>query len=63
MGQTFTGRNHDYAMLKAEFPPEMGWVEDLQVVIDLGYQGIIKAIPLTFLTKSLANPKTTLSPA
>lgn len=40
VGQTFTGRNHDYAMLKAEFPPNSDWFAGLQVYVDAGYQGI-----------------------
>ncbi len=40
VGQTFTGRNHDYAMLKTEFPPEIDWFDQIEVAVDLGYQGI-----------------------
>ena len=40
LGRTFSGRHHDYSMLKHEFPPELGWLEDIHVGVDLGYQGI-----------------------
>ena len=42
MGQTVTGHNHDYKMLKTEFSPEKEWFEGLDVWVDLGYQGIQK---------------------
>ncbi|MBV7336233.1 transposase [Chloroflexi bacterium TSY] len=41
LGHTFSGSNHDYAMLKQEFPPNMDWFEHLQLLVDLGYQGIL----------------------
>src|SRR5215831_9106957 len=40
LGRTFSGHNHDYKMLKQEFPPEMDWFSDLHVRVDLGYQGM-----------------------
>ena len=40
LGRTFSGRNHDYSMLKQELPPELDWFHDLEVWVDLGYQGI-----------------------
>jgi hypothetical protein len=40
LGRTFRGHNHDYRMLKAEFPPELDWFADLHVRVDLGYLGI-----------------------
>lgn len=39
VGQTFTGHNHDYSMLKEEFPPEYPWFEHIIALLDLGYQG------------------------
>ena len=42
LGHTFTGRNHDYSMLKDEFPPEQDWFIALHVWVDLGYMGISK---------------------
>ncbi len=39
---TFAGHTHDYTMLKAGFPPQEAWFEFLQVLVDLGYQGILK---------------------
>lgn len=69
VGQTFTGRNHDYAMLKAEFPPELAWFEGLKVAVDLGYQGIVNDyqgddidIPHKKPRKSKNKPDASLTP-
>lgn len=43
VGKTFSGHEHDYAMLKTEFPPEHPWFESLHALLDLGYQGIVEA--------------------
>ena len=40
LGRTFRGHNHDYTMLKQEFPPEVDWFKDIHVRVDLGYQGM-----------------------
>ena len=40
LGRTFSGHNHDYTMLKQEFPPEVDWFTNLRVRVDLGYLGI-----------------------
>src|SRR5262249_53073624 len=40
LGRTFSGHNHDSLMLKQEFPPELAWLSDLYVRVDLGYLGI-----------------------
>ena len=40
LGRTFSGHNHDYSMLKQEFPPELDWFTDIHVRVDLGYLGI-----------------------
>lgn len=42
LGRTFTGKNHDYGMLKKEFSPEEAWFSGFQVWVDLGYLGIVK---------------------
>jgi hypothetical protein len=41
VGKTFSGHEHDYAMLKTEFPPEHPWFETIHAWLDLGYQGIV----------------------
>jgi DDE superfamily endonuclease len=41
VGGTFSGHEHDYTMLKAEFPPEHPWLENIHALLDLGYQGIL----------------------
>jgi hypothetical protein len=40
LGRTFSGRHHDYIMLKQEFPPALDWFTDLHVRVDFGYLGI-----------------------
>jgi DDE superfamily endonuclease len=40
LGRTFSGHNHDYIMLKQEFPPALDWFTDINVRVDLGYLGI-----------------------
>lgn len=40
IGRTFTGRNHDYSMLKQELPPDQDWFDDIHVLVDLGYLGM-----------------------
>jgi hypothetical protein len=40
VGSTFSGHQHDYTMLKTEFPPEHPWFENIHALVDLGYQGI-----------------------
>ena len=42
MSEVFVGKAHDYSILKAEFPPEKGWFENLEVRLDLGYLGFEK---------------------
>lgn len=68
LGRTFAGHVHDYTMLKAEFPPERAWFEFIQVLVDLGYQGILTDyvgeaihIPHKKPRKSKKTPVTTLS--
>lgn len=59
---------HDYAMFKKEFPPEEQWFDLVQVLVDLGYQGILSdyacgdiQIPHKKPRKSKKNPVTSLS--
>jgi hypothetical protein len=40
LGRTFSGHNHDYIMLKQEFPPALDWFADINVRVDLGYLGM-----------------------
>ena len=68
LGKTFFGHTHDYTMLKEEFPPEEAWFEFLQVLVDLGYQGILTdyvgddiRVPHKKPRKSKKNPVTSLS--
>ena len=68
LGRTFSGHNHDYLMLKQEFPPELDWFTDLPVRVDLGYLGIKSDsrgeqidIPTRKPRKSQKNPNPQLS--
>lgn len=68
VGNTFAGRNHDYALLKAEFPPDQPWFDELSVCVDLGYQGILNdyqgdniIIPFKKPRKSKTNPNPQLT--
>src|SRR5437899_2252095 len=68
LGRTFSGHNHDYSMLKQEFPPELDWFADIHVRVDLGYLGIQSDyrgdridIPTKKPRKSKKNPNPQLS--
>jgi DDE superfamily endonuclease len=68
LGRTFSGHNHDYSMLKQEFPPELDWLADIHVRVDLGDQGIQSDykgeqidIPTKKPRKSKKNPNPQLS--
>jgi hypothetical protein len=65
-----SGRNHDYSMLKQELPPDLAWFRDLEVWVDLGYQGIqsdyegdMIEIPHKKPRKSKTNPHPELTAA
>jgi hypothetical protein len=69
LGKTVTGgKNHDFSLLKIEFPPKMNWFKNQNLVVDLGYQGIKKeyeakqiAIPFKKPKKSKKNPEPKLT--
>jgi hypothetical protein len=68
VGRTFSGHEHDYTMLKTEFPPEHPWFESIHALLDLGYQGILDdyraeniEIPHRKPRKSKKNPLTELT--
>ena len=68
VGQTVGGRQHDYALLKAEFPPDLPWFAYIVVLVDLGFQGILTdyegqliLIPFKKPPKSKHNPDPQLS--
>ena len=68
LGRTFSGHNHDFLMLKQEFPPELDWFTDLDVRVDLDYLGIKSDdrgeqidIPTRKPRKSQKNPNPPLS--
>src|SRR5262249_41773053 len=70
LGRTCSGHNHDYRMLKQEFPPELDWFTDLHMRVDLGYLGMKSdyrgeqiAIPTRKPRKSQKNPNPQLSAA
>ena len=68
VGDTFSGHEHDYTMLKTEFPPENAWFENIHALLDLGYQGILDdydgeniEIPHKKPRKSKKNPQPKLT--
>ena len=68
LGHTFSGRNHDYAMLKEEFSSEKDWFKELQIWVDLGYMGMPKDyrsenifLPHKKPRKSKKKPETSLT--
>jgi DDE superfamily endonuclease len=68
LGRTFSGHNHDYSMLKQELPPDVDWFTDINVLVDLGYQGIQSdyrgdqiEVPHKKPHKSKKNPNSQLS--
>ena len=68
LGRTFSGHHHDYRMLKQELPPDLDWFGDLEVWVDLGYQGIqsdyeggMIEIPHKTPRKSKTNPDSKLT--
>lgn len=68
LGYTVFGSQHDYSLLKTEFPPEQDWFAHLKIWVDLGYLGFAKDyhtlevhIPHKKPRKSKANPTPTLS--
>lgn len=68
LGRTFAGHTHDYTMFKEEFSPQQEWFALLQVLVDLGYQGILSdyagdkiQIPHKKTRKSKKNPVTSLT--
>ena len=42
LGYTMNGCNHDFSMLKEEFPADKPWFEGIRIYLDLGYTGILK---------------------
>src|SRR5215468_1359265 len=68
LGRTFSGHNHDYSMLKQEFPPELDWFTEINVRVDLGYLGMQSDykgdridLPTKKPRKSTQNPNPQLS--
>lgn len=39
ISQSYKGKEHDYELLKQEFPPSFDWFSDLTIRLDLGFQG------------------------
>ena len=45
ISKTYKGKEHDYPMLKKEFPAHIEWFKDLTVKLDLGFQGFADFYP------------------
>jgi hypothetical protein len=39
ISNVYSGKNHDFSILKQEFPPNESWFYDKKVRLDLGFQG------------------------
>ena len=56
------GKEHDFSLLKKEFPPVFDWFEKFNVKVDLGYLGIVKEYKCKSISipykKSKNNPLT-----
>ena len=70
LGRTFSGHKHDSRICKQELPPDLDWFRELEVRVDLGYQGIrsdyngdLIEIPHTKPPESKAKPKPELTAA
>lgn len=65
----YPGSNVDFAILKKEFPPGMGWFKHIKLLVDLGFVGIGKIYEIKELIigekkprKSKKKPHTELTP-
>ena len=45
VSQVYSGKQHDFTILKQEFDPSEEWFKDYTVRLDLGYQGFAKDYP------------------
>lgn len=69
LGRTVAGSQHDYTLLKDEWPPQKPWFRSIRVSLDLGYLGITKdyshaqniSLPHKKPRKSKANPSPELT--
>jgi hypothetical protein len=56
------GKEHDFSILKKEFPPSQPWFKNFNVKVDLGYLGIVKEYECKSISipykKSKNNPLT-----
>ena len=43
VSEIYCGRGHDFSILKAEFTPGKSWFKNLEVLLDLGFQGFQKS--------------------
>lgn len=52
LSRSYQGKQHDFSLLKIEFPPELPWFEKFNIKVDLGYLGIVKE----YLCKTISIP-------
>ena len=45
ISETYTGKEHDYSLLKQEFPPKIAWFNKFIIHLDLGFQGFADLYP------------------
>lgn len=54
---SYIGANHDFSLLKSEFPPEIPWFKNYHIQLDLGFQGFSKLYPCAKLEIPHKKPK------
>jgi DDE superfamily endonuclease len=45
ISRTYKGKEHDYGLLKLEFPPQFQWFKRFTIRLDLGFQGFSDLYP------------------
>ena len=45
ISKTYKGKEHDYSLLKQEFPPQIAWFKTFTVHLDLGFIGFNDLYP------------------
>ena len=45
ISKTYQGKEHDYSLLKQEFPSEITWFKEFNVHLDLGFKGFEDLYP------------------
>ena len=57
MSRAWQGKFHDYRQLKYHFPVDQPWFSELEIEVDLGYQGIQKDYDCQLVSQPKKKPK------